>query len=43
VDTSLPAQGGYVVTTGLAPGDRIVTTAAGLLLAREINPSTEAE
>jgi hypothetical protein len=43
VDTSLPAPGGYVVTSGIAPGDKIVTSAAGLLLAREINPSTEAE
>jgi hypothetical protein len=31
------------VTSGIAPGDKIVTSAAGLLLAREINPSTEAE
>jgi len=43
VDTSLPGEGGYLVTTGLAAGERIVTAAAGLLLAREINPSTEAE
>ena len=43
VDTSLPGEGGYLVTSGLAAGERIVTAAAGLLLAREINPSTEAE
>jgi hypothetical protein len=43
VDTSLPAEGGYLVTSGIAAGERIVTKAAGLLLAREINPSTEAE
>lgn len=43
VDTSLPTQGGYVVTAGVAAGERIVTAAAGLLLARELNPSTEAE
>jgi hypothetical protein len=43
VDTALPTPGGYVVTTGVAAGEQIVTSAAGLLLARELNPSTEAE
>jgi hypothetical protein len=43
VDTSLPAPGGYLVTRGVAAGEPIVTAAAGLLLARELNPSTEAE
>jgi hypothetical protein len=43
VDTSRPVDGGYFVTEGVAVGDAIVTTAAGLLLARESNPSTEAE
>jgi hypothetical protein len=43
VDTGLPAEGGYLVTRGIAAGERIVTSAAGLLLARELNPSTEAE
>jgi len=33
----------FVVTQGIAPGDKLVTTAAGLLLARELNPSTEAD
>ena len=43
VDVSRPAANGYFVATGPAAGDAIVTTAAGLLLARELNPSTEAE
>ena len=43
VDTSRPLEGGYFVTDGVAVGDTVVTTAAGLLLARALNPSTEAE
>jgi hypothetical protein len=43
IDTSRPLRDGYFVAAGLAAGDAIVTRAAGLLLAREINPSTEAE
>jgi hypothetical protein len=43
IDTSRPQGNGYFVSTGLAAGDAIVTAAAGLLLARELNPSTEAE
>ena len=43
VDTSRPVKGGYFVTEGLRPGAMIVTEGAGLLLARETNPSTEAE
>jgi hypothetical protein len=43
VDVSRPVAEGYQVTEGIAAGDPIVTNAAGLLLAREINPSTEAE
>jgi hypothetical protein len=41
VDTSRPRDGGYVLdpTAGVAPGQNIVTGAAGLLLARELNPS----
>ena len=38
-----PAPEGYFVKEGIAAGARIVTTAAGQLLARETNPSTEAE
>jgi hypothetical protein len=43
IDTSRPLDDGYFVTDGVAAGDAIVTAAAGLLLAREINPGTEAE
>jgi hypothetical protein len=43
VDTSRPLDGGYFVTDGVKAGDAVVTSAAGLLLARELNPSTEAE
>jgi hypothetical protein len=43
VDTSRPLEGGYFVTQGVAAGDAIVTAAAGLLLAHELNPGTEAE
>jgi hypothetical protein len=42
VDISRPLDDGYFVNT-VKPGDKIVTDGAGLLLAREINPSTEAE
>ncbi len=43
IDTSRPLDGGYFVNSGVTAGDVIVTGAAGLLLARELNPSTEAE
>jgi hypothetical protein len=43
VDISRPLDGGYFASQGIAAGDSIVTAAAGLLLARELNPSTEAE
>jgi hypothetical protein len=42
VDTSRPMGDGYFVTD-IKPGDKIVVDGAGLLLAHEINPSTEAE
>lgn len=47
VDTSRPLNtgeggDGYFVT-GIKPGDKIVVDGAGLLLAHEVNPSTEAE
>jgi len=42
-DPSVPTAGGYFVTGGVSAGDKIVTSAAGQLLARELNPSTEAE
>jgi hypothetical protein len=42
VDTSRPMGDGYFVT-GIKPGDKIVVDGAGLLLAHEVNPSTESE
>jgi hypothetical protein len=42
IDTSMPVGDEYFVHDGIAPGDRIVASAAGLLLARETNPSTPA-
>jgi hypothetical protein len=43
VATEKPIGDGYLVTQGIAAGDQLVTAAAGLLLAREMNPSTEAD
>ena len=43
VATDMPVGNGYLVTEGIAAGEKIVTSAAGLLLAREMNPSTEAD
>jgi hypothetical protein len=43
VATDRPLGADYFVTQGIAAGDRIVTAGAGLLLAREMNPSTEAD
>jgi hypothetical protein len=42
VDISHPLGDGYFVT-GVKPGDKVVVDGAGLLLARELNPSTEVE
>jgi len=42
VDISRPLDDGYFVTT-VKPGDKVVVDGAGLLLARETNPSTEVE
>ena len=42
VDTDRPLDDGYFVNT-IKPGDKVVVDGAGLLQAREINPSTEAE
>jgi hypothetical protein len=42
-DPSRPVAGGYFVKEGISAGDKIVTQAAGQLLARELNPSKEAE
>ena len=43
LDISRPMADGYFVKDAIKPGDLIVTTAAGLLLARQANPSSEAE
>jgi hypothetical protein len=43
IDISQPMADGYFVKDGIKPGDPIVTSAAGLLLARQTNPSSEAE
>jgi hypothetical protein len=43
IDTSRPENDGYFVTQGFTPGQDVVTTGAGQLYAREINPSTEPE
>lgn len=44
IDTAAPQGDGYFVKDGggIAAGQKVVTSGAGLLLAREINPSTEA-
>ena len=42
VDITHPIDDGYFVTT-VKPGEKVVADGAGLLMAREINPSTEAE
>jgi len=43
IDASRPLSEGYFVADAIAPGDQVVTTGAGLLLARELNSSTAAE
>jgi hypothetical protein len=40
VDITHPMDDGYFVTT-IKPGEKVVSDGAGLLMAREINPSTE--
>jgi hypothetical protein len=42
VETNRPLPQGYFSSSGVSPGDPVVTSAAGLLLARQTNPSTEA-
>jgi len=42
-DPGRPTADGYFVKEGISPGDKIVTHAAGQLLAREMNPSKEPE
>jgi hypothetical protein len=43
IDTSMPSNDGYFVKNGVAVGDKVVTTSAGELLARETNPSADAD
>ena len=43
IDASMPTDEGYFVKGGIAPGAQVVTTSAGLLLARETNPSSAAD
>ena len=43
VDTDRPLAGGYVITEGVELGDKVVTSAAGLLLARETNSDADAD
>jgi hypothetical protein len=43
IDPNRPMDGGYFASKGITAGNRIVTSAAGQLLARELNPSKEAE
>jgi hypothetical protein len=43
IDASMPTDAGYFVKEGIAPGAQVVTTSAGLLLARETNPSSAAD
>jgi hypothetical protein len=43
LDISRPMADGYFVNDSIKPGDLIVTLGQGLLLARQTNPSTEAE
>jgi hypothetical protein len=42
VDITHPLGNGYFVSGGITPGQKVVTSGAGLLYAHEINPSTEA-
>jgi hypothetical protein len=43
INPDRPVANGYFVTEGIAAGDKVVTAGAGLLLARETNPSSEAD
>jgi len=43
IDTSMPTAEGYFVKEGVAAGAKIVISAAGQLLARELNPSSAAD
>jgi hypothetical protein len=43
IDLDRPLERGYFVTDGVRAGDRVVVAAAGLLLARELHPGTDAD
>jgi len=43
IDPGMPTDDGYFVKEGVAAGAQVVTSSAGLLLARETNPGTEAD
>ena len=43
VDTARPFGNGYFIAEGFKAGDAVVTAGAAQLLARELNPSTEAD
>ncbi len=43
LDSESPVAQGYFVRSGISPGEKVVTAAAGQLLARETNPATDAE
>ena len=43
IDPGMPTDDGYCVKEGIAPGAQVVTRSAGLLLARETNPGSEAD
>ena len=43
VDVDRPQAGGYFVSDGIKPGDLVVTSGAGLLLARDTSPTAAAD
>lgn len=43
IEASRPFENGYVVTSGVKPGDRVVTQGAALLLAQESNSGQDAD
>jgi len=42
-DPGRPLENGYFLKSGLVAGEKIVVAGAGQLLARELNPSKEAD
>jgi hypothetical protein len=43
LDTAVPTADGYFVREGIAAGDKVVTRAAGQLLAYQLNPAKDAD